>query len=88
MQAQRSAKAFLIVAIVACAPVAALAADAPAKTEPVKTAAADPATASARTPTRTSARYRALRRQQAMAARSRSCSFFACPFQHILGIGY
>ena len=87
MQARRGAKAFLIVAIVAFAPVAAFAADAPAKAEPVKTAAADPATASARAPTRTSARYRAQRRQ-AMAARPRPCSFFACPFQHILGIGY
>ena len=88
MQAQRSAKAFLIVAIVACAPVAAFTADTPAKTEPVKTAAADPATASARTPTRTSARYRALRRQQAMAARYRPCTFFTCPMQLILGVGY
>ena len=60
----------------------------PGTTAPVKTAAADSATTSARATTRTSARYRALRRQQAMAARSRPCSFFACPFQHILGIGY
>ena len=81
MLAQRGAKAFLLVAIVALAPVAAFAADPPAKGDPVKTAAADQPAAS-----KASARYRAMRRQAA--ARPRPCSFFACPFQHILGIGY
>jgi len=42
MQAQRSAKALVLVAILAFAPVAAFAADAPAKAQPVKAAAADP----------------------------------------------
>ena len=87
MLAQRSAKAFLLVAIVALAPVAAFAADPPAKGAPVKTAAADQPAASKSAPAKASARYRAQRRQ-AVAARPRPCSFFACPFQHILGIGY
>ena len=87
MQAQRSAKAFLLFAIVAFAPVEAFAADAPTKAEPVKTAAVDPPAASARTATRASTRYRAMRRQAA-AARYPKCSFFSCPIQHILGIGF
>ena len=87
MLTQRSAKAFLFVAIVALAPVAALAADPPAKGDGVKMAAADQGAASKSGPAKASARYRAQRRQ-AVAARSRPCSFFACPFQHILGIGY
>ena len=84
---QHSVRAFLVVALVALAPVAALAADPPPKVEPVKTATADQQTASGRNATRASARYRAQKRQ-AVAARSRRCSFFACPFQLILGIGY
>jgi hypothetical protein len=87
MQAQRSAKALLLVATVAFAPVEAFAADAPTKAEPVKTAAADPAAASTRAPARASTRYRAMRRQAAP-ARYPKCSFFSCPIQHILGIGF
>jgi len=75
------------VVLVGLAPLAALAADPPPKLDPVKAAAADQQTASARNATRASARYRAQRRQ-AVAARTRPCSFFACPFQLILGIGY
>ena len=87
MQAQRSAKALVLVAILAFAPVAAFAADAPAKAQPVKAAAADPSAASTRAPARASTRYRAMR-QQAAARPYPKCSFFSCPIQHILGIGF
>jgi hypothetical protein len=87
MQARRSVRTLTVVALVALAPVGAFAADPPPKADPVRIAAADQPAASTRRATRASARYRAQKRQ-AVAARSRPCSFFSCPFQLILGIGY